>query len=290
MVDITDIKRLAKEIENKYNLNYYEILQRYMFERVLERISVSRYQDNFILKGGLLLSAMFGIGNRMTKDMDATITGIDVSKNKMLKVLNEILSINLKDGVKFDVVDITDIREDDEYGGNKYHIVGKLQSLKVNLEIDISTGDKVTPRELKYKYPLIFEDRTIIISSYNIETILAEKIETVLRRGAFNSRMKDFYDIYYFLTKLRKEIDINILKEAVNHTFTKRNSFEYLNDYEQIIDSIIGNERLEKLWNIYSNKYKYANGININEILNLLKDIIKKLNLEEFKREYDINV
>ena len=290
MVDITDIKRLAKEIENKYNLNYYEILQRYMFERVLERISVSRYQDNFILKGGLLLSAMFGIGNRMTKDMDATITGIDVSKNKMLKVLNEILSINLKDGVKFDVVDITDIREDDEYGGNKYHIVGKLQSLKVNLEIDISTGDKVTPRELKYKYPLIFEDRTIIISSYNIETILAEKIETVLRRGVFNSRMKDFYDIYYFLTKLRKDIDINILKEAVNHTFTKRNSFEYLNDYEQIIDSIIGNERLEKLWNIYSNKYKYANGININEILNLLKDIIKKLNLEEFKREYDINV
>lgn len=280
MVDISDIKRLAKEIENKYDLNYYEILQRYMFERVLERISVSKYQENFILKGGLLLSAMFGINNRMTKDMDATITGIDVSKDKMLKVLNEILSINLKDGVKFDVIDITDIREDDDYGGNKYHIVGKLQSLKVNLEIDISTGDKVTPRELKYKYPLIFEDRTIMISSYNIETILAEKIETVLRRGVFNSRMKDFYDIYYFLTKLRKEIDINILKEAVDNTFTKRDSFEYLNDYEQIIDSIIGNERLEKLWNIYSNKYKYANGIDITEILNLLKDIIKELELE----------
>lgn len=262
-------KRLAKEMENKYDLNYYEILQRYMFERVLERISVSNYQDNFILKGGLLLSAMFGIGNRMTKDMDATITGIDVSKDKMLKVLNEILSINLKDGVKFDVVDITDIREDDEYGGNKYHIVGKLQSLKVNLEIDISTGDKVTPRELKYKYPLIFEDRTIMITSYNIET--------VLRRGVFNNRMKDFYDIYYFLTKLRKDIDINILKEAVDNTFTKRNSFEYLNDYEQIINSIIGNERIEKLWNIYSNKYKYANGIDITEILNLLKDIINEV-------------
>lgn len=280
MVDIADIKRLAKEIENKYDLNYYEILQRYMFERVLERISVSKYQDNFILKGGLLLSAMFGIDNRMTKDMDATITGIDVSKDKMLKVLNEILSINLNDGVKFDVIDITDIREDDEYGGNKYHIVGKLQSLKVNLEIDISTGDKVTPKELKYKYPLIFEDRTIMISSYNIETILAEKIETILRRGTFNSRMKDFYDIYYFLTKLIKDIDINILKEAVDNTFTKRDSFEYLNDYEQIIDSIIGNERIEKLWNIYSNKYKYASGIDINQILNLLRDIIKELDLE----------
>ncbi len=279
MVDISDIKRLAKEIEIKYDLNYYEILQRYMFERVLERISVSKYHDNFILKGGLLLSAMFGIDNRMTKDMDATITGIDVSKDKMLKVLNEILSINLNDGVKFDVVNITDIREDDEYGRNKYHIVGKLQSLKVNLEIDISTGDKVTPKELKYKYPLIFEDRTIMISSYNIETILAEKIETILRRGTFNSRMKDFYDVYYFLTKLRKDMDINILKEAVDNTFTKRDSFEYLSDFEQIIDSIIGNERIEKLWNIYSNKYKYANGIDINEILNLLKGIIKELNL-----------
>lgn len=119
-----------------------------------------------------------------------------------------------------------------------------------------------------------------MISSYNIETILAEKIETVLRRGVFNSRMKDFYDIYYFLTKLRKEIDINILKEAVDNTFSKRDSFEYLNDYKQIIDSIISNERLERLWNIYSNKYKYANGIDINEILNLLKDIIKELDLE----------
>ena len=280
MVDITDIKRLAKEIESKYDLNYYEILQRYMFERILERISVSNYQDNFILKGGLLLSAMFGIDNRMTKDMDAAIIGIDVSKDKMLKVLNEILGINLKDGVKFDVVSITDIRKSDEYGGNKYHIVGKLQSLKVNLEIDISTGDKVTPKELKYKYPLIFEDRSILINSYNIETILAEKIETVLRRGVFNSRMKDFYDIYYFLTKLRSEIDINILKEAIDNTFTKRDSFEYLSDYEQIIDSIVGNERLEKLWNIYRDKYKYANGIDINEILSLLKNIIKELDLD----------
>ena len=119
-----------------------------------------------------------------------------------------------------------------------------------------------------------------MISSYNIETILAEKIETVLRRGVFNSRMKDFYDIYYFLTKLRKDIDINVLKEAMDNTFTKRNSFEYLKDYEQIIDSIIGNERIEKLWNIYSNKYKYASGIDINEILILLKDIIRELELE----------
>lgn len=278
MVEET-IKLKAKELENKYNLNYYEALQRFMLERILERISVSKYQDNFILKGGLLLAIMFGIENRTTKDMDTTIKGIDISKNKIVKILNEILSIDLKDGTKFDIVNVTDIRQEDEYGGNKYHITGRINNTKVNLEIDISTGDKVTPKELKFKYPLLFENRSILINSYNIETILAEKIETVLRRGKYNSRMKDYYDIYLFLTKLKNDIDINILKEAINSTFTKRNSFEYLKDYDVIIDSIINNERIEKLWSIYSNKYKYAKCININEILNLLKKIIKNLNL-----------
>ena len=248
MVDISDIKRLAKEIEIKYDLNYYEILQRYMFERVLERISVSKYHDNFILKGGLLLSAMFGIDNRMTKDMDATITGIDVSKDKMLKVLNEILSINLNDDVKFDVVNITDIREDDEYGGNKYHIVGKLQSLKVNLEIDISTGDKVTPKELKYKYPLIFEDRTIMISSYNIETILAEKIETILRRGTFNSRMKDFYDIYYLSRTF--DFDGAKLQAAIFKTLQRRGTPYDRDSFKRVV-ALADDEDMQKRWKFF---------------------------------------
>lgn len=280
MVSSIDIKEKAKDIEKTHNLNHYEILQRYMFERILERISVSKYQDNFILKGGLLLSAMFGIDNRTTKDMDTTITGIDVSKEKMVKVLNQILSIKLNDGVKFDVVDITDIREEDEYKGNKYHIVGRKDNLKVNLEIDIGTGDKITPRELKFNYPLLFEDKTILINSYNIETILSEKIETILRRGKFNSRMKDFYDVYFFLNNLSNEIDTNILKEAINNTFTKRDSFEYLNDYEKIILTIKNSERIKKLWQTYSNKYKYANNISIDKILDLILKFVSKLDIE----------
>lgn len=274
------IKLKAKELEDKYNLNYYESLQRFMFERILERISVSKYQDNFILKGGLLLAAMFGVENRTTKDMDTTITGIDISKDKMVNVLNEILSIDLNDGVKFDIVSITDIREEDDYGGNKYHITGRVNSTKVNLEIDISTGDKVTPKELKFKYHLLFEDRSILINSYNIETILAEKIETVLRRGKYNSRMKDYYDIYFFLTKLRNEIDINILKDAIDNTFTKRDSFEYLNDYSEIIKSIIDSDRIKTNWKSYSKKNSYANKLEVNQIMFLLNDFIKELNLE----------
>ena len=275
-----NFKLKAKELEDKYNLNYYESLQRFMFERILERISASEYQDNFILKGGLLLAAMFGVENRTTKDMDTTITGIDISKDKMVNVLNKILSINLNDGVKFDIVSITDIREEDEYGGNKYHITGRVNSTKVNLEIDISTGDKVTPKELKFKYPLLFEDRSILINSYNIETILAEKIETVLRRGKYNSRMKDYYDIYFFLTKLRNEIDINILKDAIDTTFTKRESFEYLNDYSEIIKSIIDSDRIKTNWNSYSKKNSYANNLEVDQIMLLLNGFIKELNLE----------
>lgn len=280
MVSSIDIKEKAKIIEKNHNLNHYEILQRYMFERILERISVSDYRDNFILKGGLLLSAMFGIDNRTTKDMDTTITGIDVSKEKMVSVLNQILSINLNDSVKFDVDDITDIREEDEYGGNKYHIVGRKDNLKVNLEIDISTGDKVTPRELKFNYPLLFEDKTILINSYNIETILSEKIETILKRGKFNSRMKDFYDVYFFINNLKNEIDKDILKQAIENTFTKRDSFECLNDYEKIINSIRESEKIKKLWQTYSTKYKYANNITLEKILDLLLTFINELDIE----------
>ena len=137
MVESDSFLTKVKELEKKYNFNHYEALQRFMFERILERISVSKYRDNFILKGGLLLAAMFGVENRTTKDMDTTIKGVDISKGKMIKILNEILSIDLKDGAKFDIVSITDIRQEDEYGGNKYHITGRVNNTKVNLEIDI---------------------------------------------------------------------------------------------------------------------------------------------------------
>lgn len=224
MITYKELNAKAKEIEKNTGLQHLEIYQRFMFERILERISVSKYRENFILKGGLLLSAIFGIDNRSTRDMDVTIKGIDISKERMLKVLNEILSINLNDGVTFKVVKVTDIREDDKYGGDKYHLVCKLENLKINLEIDISTGEEITPKELKYVYLSIFEDKKINIASYNIETILSEKIETILRRGKYNTRMKDYYDVYIFMTKLKNEINIDIFKKAFNKTIIKRDS------------------------------------------------------------------
>ncbi len=276
MVDYRDIETKAKELSHEKSIDYYELLQRFMFERILERISSSKYNDNFILKGGLLLSAMFGIDNRATKDMDTTIKGLDVSKESMVNILNEILSINLNDGVKFDLINITDIREDDEYGGNKYHIVGRLQNMKVNLEIDLSTGDKVTPRELKYKYPLIFSDKEIIINSYNIETILSEKIETVLKRGIYNSRMKDFYDIYIFINNFSNDINYDDFSSAMKNTFEKRDTLDVLEDYKSILNEVKDNERLNNLWSKYIIKRNYATDIEFSTIIKLLDKFLDK--------------
>ena len=231
MINYNELFEKSKELAKKSGLTQLELYQRFMFERILERISVSKYNENFILKGGLLLSAMLGINSRSTRDMDISIKGIDVSKEKMVQVLNEILSLDIGDGVKFEMINITDIRADDEYGGNKYHLVGRLENLKVALEIDISTGDEITPKELNYEYISIFENKKIYIDTYNIETILSEKIETILRRGKYNARMKDYYDVYFFLTKLKDEIDLETFKQALNNTLTKRESFDYYKDY-----------------------------------------------------------
>ena len=280
MVEEKTFKENINKVKKNYNLSYYEVLQRYMFERILERISLSKYRDNFVLKGGLLLSAIFGIDNRTTKDMDTTIKGIDIDKYKMINVLNEILSIDINDSVKFEIENVNNIRKTDKYGGNKYHIIGKVFNISVNLEIDISTGDSIIPKELKYKYKSLFDNKYFYISSYNIEPLLSEKIETVLRRGIFNSRMKDYYDIYFFLTKLKNEINFDILKKSINNTFKIRESFDYLNDYNIILNNIRNNDKIHNLWKSYSKKNEYSKNISFDDIIDILIDFINELSLE----------
>ncbi|OKZ65282.1 MAG: hypothetical protein BHW02_04815 [Clostridium sp. 28_12] len=278
VIDYSELFEKSKQFAKESGLTQLELYQRFMFERILERISVSKYNENFILKGGLLPSAMLGINSRSTRDMDISIKGIDVSQENMLEILNEILSIDINDKVKFDVVNITDIRADDEYGGNKYHIVGKLENLKVALEIDISTGDEITPNELNFEYISIFENKKIYIDTYNIETILAEKIETILRRGKYNTRMKDYYDVYFFLMKLRNDIDLEIFKQALNNTLRKREAFDYYNDYKQILDLIAEDDRIINYWNTYKKKNKYAENIEFKEIVKILKEFLDSIN------------
>ena len=277
MIEYSELFEKSKKLAKDSGLTQLELYQRFMFERILERISVSKYNENFILKGGLLLSAMLGINSRSTRDMDISIKGIDVSQDKMLKILNEILSIDINDKVKFEVVNITDIRADDEYGGNKYHLVGKLENLKVALEIDISTGDEITPKELNFEYTSIFDNKKIYIGTYNIETILSEKVETILRRGKYNTRMKDYYDVYFFLTKLKNEINLEIFKQALNNTLRKREAFNYYNDYKQILNGLTNDERINNYWNTYKKKNKYAENIEFDELIKVLEKFLDNI-------------
>ncbi len=256
----------AKNLATKCNITSNEVLQNYMFERILERLSISKYKSNFILKGGLLLSSIMGIDTRTTMDMDTCIKGIILSDDELYKVLNEILDIDIKDNVKFKIINLEPIRVEDDYGGIKYNILATFDKLKVNLSIDIATGDTITPREIEYNYKMLFEDRELQIMTYNIESIIAEKFQTVISRGDYNSRMKDYYDLYYLITY--KDFSKENLRQAIIKTFEKRNT--NLNDIENTLSLIRESSFTKDLWKSYSKKHKYTENIKFDEIIDTI--------------------
>lgn len=265
----------SRSIAIKNNITTNEVLQNYMFERVLERISISKYKNNFILKGGLLLSSIMGIDTRTTIDMDTCIKGLDLTDEQMYKVLQEILNIDVEDGVEFKIKNSEPIREDDDYGGIKYNLLAIFENIRVNLSIDIATGDVITPKEIEYEYKMIFEDRSLNIMTYNIETIIAEKFQTVISRNVLNSRMKDYYDLYYLLTY--KEFSKETLKTAIINTFKKRETD--INEIDKQLNKISKSDFVKELWTNYTKKYQYAENIQFEDIINIMyriKNLINK--------------
>ena len=261
----------SRNLAASCNITVNEVLQNYMFERVLERLSVSKYKNNFILKGGLLLSSIMGIDTRTTMDMDTCIKGIELTDEQLYEVLQEILNIDINDGVKFEIRNSQPIREEDDYGGLKYNLLAIFDNLRVNLSIDIATGDLITPREIEYDYKMMFEDRNLKIMTYNIESIIAEKFQTVINRGILNSRMKDYYDLYYLITY--KEFSKENLKNAIIKTFNKRDTD--IKNINKVIDEIEKSEFVKELWTSYSEKYQYAKCLEFKKVINSIKRIEK---------------
>lgn len=259
----------SRNLAQKCNITTNEVLQNYMFERILERLSISKYKNNFILKGGLLLSSIMGIDIRTTMDMDTCIKGITLTDDELYQVLNEILSIDVGDNVKFEIKNSKPIREEDDYGGLRYNIVALFDNIRVNLNIDIATGDLITPKEIEYTYKMMFEERNLKLMTYNIETIIAEKFQTIISRSILNSRMKDYYDLYYLLKN--KEFSNKNLKEAINKTFSKRDTeIESINN---VIFEIEKSDFVKELWVNYAKKHIYAENINFKDIINVIKVI-----------------
>lgn len=279
--NVQSLMAKTKKLSLDTNISVNEILQNYMFERILERISVSKYRDNFILKGGLLLSSIMGINTRTTMDMDTCIKGIELSEEELYTILIEILNIDIlnidiDDNIIFEIKNSEPIREDDIYGGLKYNIVAKMENLRVNLSIDIATGDVITPREIEYDYKMIFEDRYLKIMTYNIETIIAEKFQTVIARGILNSRMKDYYDLYYLIKN--ESFSKNDLVIAIQKTFEKRET--NMNNIEKIVKEIKKSDFVKNLWVQYSEKHKYVQNIQFSDVINNIEILIQLLNTQ----------
>ena len=272
------LKGAIRNIAAKKNLRPQEVLQMFLFERVLERLANSNYRNNFILKGGLLISSMLGISERTTMDMDTTVRGISMEEEEIVSVVKEILSVDVDDGIKFMLKTIEPIREDDAYNNFRVHLTAQYGKINAPMKIDITTGDTITPAAVQYSYPLSFEERSIPILAYTLETVLAEKYETIIRRNIGTTRARDFYDLHMLNQYHKDEIRMDSLKTAVLHTARKRGSLEEINDWKEVLHDIREEPILNQLWKNYTSENSYASKLAFSEVLDTVDEIASGLN------------
>ena len=263
------LKDLIRNMSKKKSADAQILMRNYMMERFLERISLSEYKNQFILKGGMLVAAMVGLDARATMDLDATIKGTNVCVEDVVMIISKIISIRLNDGVLFRIKRISEIMEEADYPGVRVSMETKFDGVITPLKIDISTGDIITPREIKYNFNLMLENRTIEVWAYNLETVLAEKLETVISRNVTNTRMRDFYDIYILQKLHGKQLKKQVLWNALVATARKRGTLEQINsgDRREIFDEIEISSVMENLWKTYQKNYSYAADISWHTIM-----------------------
>ena len=257
----TQLKDLVRNLAKSTGIPNYILIRRYMMERFLERLSQTQYRDAFILKGGMLISEMVGIQVRATNDFDITVAGLPLTEKSMDQIIREIIAVDLGDQVTFSMTGISPIMDDSEYEGLRVGIETRLDNMITPLKIDISTGDAITPQAITYDYSLMFEDRTIAIKAYTIETVLAEKIETMISRADTNTRMRDFYDMHILLKSCFGEIDNYTLRNALDATAKQRGTADYLNRAESVLAVLEDSPRMAELWQNYQMKNSYAKDI-----------------------------
>lgn len=272
------LKAIVRNISKGNSAKAQIIIRNYVMERFLERLSLSQYRNNLILKGGTLVAAMVGLDNRSTMDIDATLKNLELNEELAKKMVEEITDIHIDDGMVFEINSIAPIMDETDYPGIRLTLDTTLENMRTPLKIDFSTGDVITPCEVAYSFRLLFEERTISILAYNLETVLAEKIETLLTRGTVNTRMRDFYDIYILTTTQAQNIDNDTLKAAFINTSKKRGSLALLSDVDIILNEITESTVLIDLWQSYQRKFDYATGIlweDVMQSFRLLIDTVK---------------
>jgi len=267
-------KAIINNMAKENNVVAQSVLQTYMLERLLERISISKYKDNFILKGGMLISAMLGIDSRTTMDMDTTIKGFPLTKDNITNIMDEICNIEIDDNVTLKINKVELIREDDDYGGYRITFEAKYNNeMPVIIKIDITTGDKITYKEIEYSFTLMLEDRKIQIWSYNVETIIAEKFEAIVKRGVLSTRIRDYYDVYMLINTQNKIIDKKTLKDAITLTAQHRGTSEIIKDWKKIVEKIANDSKMRQQWKRYQKDNFYAEEIEYKELINAISKV-----------------
>ena len=276
MKNAMQLKSIIKNIAKEKSISAQLVMQNFMMERLLERISLSSYQNHFILKGGFLIAAMVGLDTRATMDMDATIKGIPMSEQSVKNMFLEICKVEVQDDVVFSFLSINEIREGDEYGGYRVALTANFPPMAVPLKLDITTGDKITPREIAYEFKLLLEDRSIRVLAYNLETVLAEKLETIISRSDQNTRPRDFYDVYVLQKLQSHNIKIELLREAIVVTSEKRSSIQIIKNYKHIIEIIRDSNVMNQRWKNYQKDFDYAKDIEFEEVCDAVLEITDK--------------
>ena len=272
MIGSEGLKGKIRNIANSKNLRSQEVLQMFFFERFLERLSKSKYKFNFVIKGGLLISSMIGIDNRTTMDMDTTIKGVPLKEEVIRNIISEIINVEVNDGIEFEITNISHIREEDEYENFRVHLIANFDKIKNDIKIDITTGDAITPKEIEYLYPCMFQEESL-------ETILAEKYESVIKRNITTTRMRDFYDLYNLYNLRKEEIDFDILKQAIISTANRRESLPLMKQAIEIIEDIKDDDYLKELWKVYLADNLYIGDLNFSETVKVVEIIAEKIAL-----------
>jgi predicted nucleotidyltransferase component of viral defense system len=271
------VRGRIKNVAKSNNADARNLMRIYAMDRFLERVSNSKYVDNIVIKGGLLVTAMIGISLRSTMDIDASIRNANLSAIEAEKIVSEIKDIDLDDGMTFRINKVEDIMDEMEYPGVRIHMDAILEKMVIPVKIDISTGDVITPRAVQFQYPLLLEDRSIPLWSYNLETVLSEKLQTILARGVLNTRMRDFYDIHALLDGYRKKVDEDNVKKAFTATCAKRGTEKLPEQTEDILERIRNNARMKELWDDYRGKYTYAADLTFEEVLQSAEELSRMI-------------
>ena len=272
------IKGAIRNISKKTGVNPNSLLQMCLFEGILEKLSKSKYSENFILKGGLLISSLIGVDMRSTMDMDTTLRGIPLNEVSITKILNEILAIEIDADIEYKLIKLSPIRQEGVYEDFCASISCIFGKINATLNIDITTGDVITPREMNYSYSKILEEGTIPIMTYTIETILAEKFETISSRNITTTRARDFYDLYMIYSIYKDKIDKDILRKAIERTSKYRGSFETALQYKEIVELFRESETPKELWKKYTQNNPYAKDVDFLDTISVYEEIGTVLN------------